>query len=60
MYTESTLTIENQPKRTYYFHCVWGWGGMDNGYFTFEGRFTAHGYVFEDINYISDFEKDIY
>lgn len=24
MYTESTLTIENQPKRTYYFHCVWG------------------------------------
>lgn len=29
------------------FHCVWGWSGLDNGYFKFDGG-LKHSNIFKD------------
>ncbi len=36
-YIEMPITPDDQKKKVYdsYYHCVWGWGGMANGYYLY-------------------------
>lgn len=31
--TDSTFTNSENPDYSFYTHCIWGWGGSNNGYF---------------------------
>ncbi len=47
----STLTVYDEPKITYsyYFHCVWGWGGHCNGYYSFaNNKFSGEAKYLEE------------
>ncbi len=56
-YTENAWSVITPKPRTYYYHCIWGWGGKDNGYFIFKGTFSVDKLLFKDIQYISNLKR---
>lgn len=34
----SSYEGDDMIERTYYYHCVWGWGGTSNGYYLLDGE----------------------
>lgn len=58
-YKESGLAVENPKPRTYYFHCVWGWNGQNNGYFLFANdRVSVSGTTYQGLQYISNLQPN--
>ena len=57
-YVVSGLAVEDNNHKTYYYHCVWGAGGAHNGYFVFRGDFYLKGYLFKDMGYVANLNKD--
>lgn len=57
-YTESALCLDPNKPKTHYYHCVWGAGGNNNGYFVFKGSFYLKGYLFENMGYVANLNKD--
>lgn len=56
---ENTFYVENPKPKTYYYHCVWGWGGKDNGYFIFKTSLSVDKYIFKDLEFISNLYRNI-
>lgn len=58
-YKESGVAVENPKPRTYYFHCVWGWKGQNNGYFLFANdRVSVSGTTYQGLQYISNLQPN--
>ena len=55
-YVEDYMNVYNEVITSYYYHCVWGWGGKDNGYFIFKNNINTDKYLFEDIQYMSNLQ----
>lgn len=57
-YIENPFNVDNTVTKTYYYHCVWGWGGYDNGYFIFENRAIGDRPMYRDLQYIANLQKN--
>lgn len=58
-YIEKSLTVETPRSRTYYYHCVWGWGGKNNGSFIFSSGISVNSYIFGDMGYVANLNKNM-
>ena len=54
------IAIETDPVGKNYYRCIWGWGGTANGYYMIDpGIRSSNGYLFEDLKYICNLNKNI-
>lgn len=44
----STIGGTDTIVNTFYYHCVWGWGGKGNGYFAYSNGFGRNASYYED------------
>lgn len=56
---KSALSVETPRSRTYYYHCVWGWGGKNNGSFIFSSGISVNSYIFGDMGYVANLNKNM-
>lgn len=42
-----------------YYHCVWGWGGKNNGSFIFSSGISVNSYIFGDMGYVANLNKNM-
>lgn len=50
------MIVYDTVIKTYYYHCVWGWGGKDNGYFKFQDRINVDQFIYKDLQYIANLQ----
>lgn len=55
-YVEDPMIVYDTVIKTYYYHCVWGWGGKDNGYFKFQDRINVDQFIYKDLQYIANLQ----